>query len=103
MLDDTVNSAMLKLRVGGLFAFLVLAVPVAAQTMTIEFNLPANSGLFRGPGYRIPVPASASRLEVRAVTATCDTDISLFVRFGEDVVESGGAVQADYTGVGTTG
>jgi uncharacterized protein (TIGR03437 family) len=69
-----------------------------------EFSLPAVTGatLIR-PGYRIDVPAGASRLEVRLVTTTPGVDLDLYVRFGQEVTISAGRPEADYSSTGAGG
>ena len=71
------------------------------------FSLPSvpASRLFAGDaGFRIVVPAGATRLEVRLVTSTPGVDVDLYVRFGTDVALSAGTsgtAVADYLSEGS--
>ena len=54
-------------------------------------------------GYRINVPAGATRLEIRLATATANVDLDLFARFNQDVVVTAGNVVSDHSSTGPSG
>jgi Bacterial pre-peptidase C-terminal domain len=77
--------------------------PGAGQLLT--FGVPANFSfgpvrnavLINGEqGFRIQVPAGATRLEIRLVTATADADLDLYARFGADIELRDSDVIADH-------
>jgi len=80
-------------------AALVSGVPAA-------FSFPAVSNptlLYGDYGYRIVVPAGATRLEISTVTSTPNVDLDLYVRYGADVDIAGGTAVADFRSEGPTG
>jgi hypothetical protein len=80
-------------------AAVVSGVPAA-------FSLPAvsNPTLFSGDyGYRVVVPAGATRLQISTVTTTPGADVDLYVRYGTDVELANGTAVADFRSEGPTG
>ncbi len=88
------------------FLLVILAVPGNAQLISgqpITFNLTAPGLNNGGAGYFFTVPAGATRLEVRMAAASCDAEISLYVRYGVDVTQDATGIQADVVGAGPAG
>lgn len=84
--------------------------PPAGETLIsgqpTDFDLPAVDGptLFTGSGaYRIDVPAGATQLDVRAVTATQGVDVDLHLRRDQAPAVANGVVVADFESVSLTG
>ena len=77
---------------------------VAANTLLSSgvpapFTLPpvTSAALFAADsGFRMEVPAGATRLEIRLVTSTPRVDVDLYARLANDVTLSGGGAVADH-------
>jgi len=71
--------------------------------VSIPFTVSPGRGLVNGTsGYFVNVPADATRLEIRLATFSCDTDVSLYVRYATDVDGSSGSPLYDFIGAGPT-
>jgi hypothetical protein len=95
-----------------LIAWMAVAAVVVYAGGPLTFGVPAPFSfpavavptLFNGvESFRVTVPAGATRLTLRLVTTTPNVDVNLYVRFGQDVVLSGGQPVADHRAEGPTG